>query len=192
MTGMSRLVTGGVVAGVALVGVTGAAWAGGSFDTGHATAATAGTAVVANAVADTATTARPKAHHPARADRFGRAEHGQLTVRRHGADVTLLAQRGTVTAVSAPSTGTGSVTVRSVDGHTQVYAVTAASRVREHGSVEPLASVTVGERVRVVAQEAGTTADVLRLAVRPAAKAKAAAAGASDATGSAAAGSTGV
>ncbi len=152
MTGISKLVTGGIMAGVSLVGVTGAAWATGG-----------GTQAAAPA----------KAHHGAHAGLLARAEHGQLTVRRRGADVTLLAQRGTVTAVSAPGTGTGSVTVRSVDGHTQVYAVTAASRVREHGSVEPLASVTVGERVRVVAQQSGTTADVLRLAVHPAAKAAA-------------------
>ena len=194
-----RLLTGGVAATAGVLGVAGAAQASGDLHTPPAVSAAAAATTTAGATVSGATVsqagstgsgstgvaasaaAREAAHrrtHP-RAGLLGRAEYGQLVVRRHGADVTLAFQRGTVTAVTATAS-TAVVTVRSVDGHAQVYAVTAARRLRAHGVLERPTSLRVGERVSVLAQVAGGRDTVVRLAVRPSARAAApAAAGAS-------------
>jgi len=192
-----RLLTGGVAATAGVLGVAGAGHASGDLPTSPAVsaAAAARTASVPASLADSqagstgsgstgvaaSAAAREAAHrrtHP-RAGLLGRAEYGQLVVRRHGADVTLAFQRGTVTAVTATAS-TAVVTVRSVDGHAQVYAVTAASRLRAHGAIERATSLRVGERVSVLAQVAGGGETVVRLAIRSKTRAAApAAAGAS-------------
>lgn len=77
---------------------------------------------------------------------LARTEHGQLTVRtKHGTEVVDV-QRGTVTAV-----GSTSVTVRSRDGFSARYSVGPKSTIREHKQAAKIASVHVGDRVRVVA-----------------------------------------
>jgi len=199
-----RLLTGGVAATAVVLGVAGAAQASGDLHTppavsaadsttSGATVSQAGSTGSGSTGMAAAAAARRAAHHRShpRAGLLGRAEYGQLVVRRHGADVTLAFQRGTVTAVTATAT-TAVVTVRSVDGHAQVYAVTPASRLREHGVLERPTSLRVGERVSVLAQVAGGRDTVVRLAVRPSARAAAPAAAAPGAAGtSSAASSTG-
>jgi hypothetical protein len=115
-----------------------------------------------------ATSSTAKAAHHRKAGLLGRAEYGQVVVRRHKADVTLDVQRGTLTAVAVTGS-TGTITVRSLDGHTQTYQLTSTSKVRTKGSPIALSTLTTGERVGVLAQVSGSTATVTRLAVRPAA-----------------------
>jgi len=179
-----RLLTGGIVAAAGVVGVAGAAQASGDLHTAptvsaRSTAGAAAAATVFDAAAPGSPTTtgaasgatRKAGHrraHPG-SGLLGHAEYGQFLVRRHSADVTLAVQRGTLTAVIATGTGTATaaVTVRSPGGHAQVYAVTAASKLTAHGVVEPLASLRVGQRVRVLARVAGGRDTVVRLAVHP-------------------------
>ena len=76
-------------------------------------------------------------------------ETGHLTLtkhtRRHG-DVTVLVQRGEVTALSATS-----ISLRSKDGYAHTYVITQRTKVRERGEPVPLDDVKVGERAMVVA-----------------------------------------
>lgn len=90
--------------------------------------------------------AAPASHRTHARKLLARAEHGQLTVRtKHGTEVVDV-QRGTVTAV-----GSTSVTVRSRDGFSARYSVGPKSKIREHRQAAKIASVHVGDRVRVVA-----------------------------------------
>lgn len=121
-----------------------------------------------------ATAAGPhRAGHHHRAELLGRGEYGQVVVRRHGTDVTLDMQRGTLTALDV-SGSTGSITVRSPDGHTQTFQLATTSRIGPRRSPVAPGSLTAGEHVRVLAEVSGSTATVTRMAVRPAAAAPAA------------------
>jgi len=74
---------------------------------------------------------------------------GHLTVtkhtRKHG-DITLLVQRGEVTAVSPTS-----ISLKSKDGYSHSYVITDRTKVREQGEAVDLSDVKVGERAMVVA-----------------------------------------
>lgn len=87
---------------------------------------------------------------------------GHVTVTRHTKKhgvVSLDLQVGRITAASPTS-----VTVRSRSGYTATYAITAATKVRARGAVEPATALQPGDRVLVVA----TTDHVAhRIALRP-------------------------
>lgn len=104
---------------------------------------------------------------------LGRAEHGQLVVRRQHQDVTLDVQRGTLTAVDVTGSTTATISVRSLDGYTRTYEVTGTSKVRSAGSTVAVGTLATGEAVGVLARVSGATATVTRLVIRPAAHAQA-------------------
>lgn len=90
-----RVIGTGVLTAVGLVAtIGGVSYAAGS----HGSTAAATTA---------AATAAKKADHR-RSGLLGRAEYGQVVVRRHGHDVTLDVQRGVLTAVDVTGSATGS------------------------------------------------------------------------------------
>jgi hypothetical protein len=74
---------------------------------------------------------------------------GHVTVTRHTpkhGTVTVLVQRGTVTALSATS-----ITLRSKDGYAHSYAITPKTKVREQRQDVKLSDLKAGERAMVVA-----------------------------------------
>jgi len=88
-----------------------------------------------------------------------RALHGEHTVKGpDGTFVTLLTQRGEVTAVDADS-----VTLKSEDGYTREYAVTAETTVRKGREPAKVTDLAVGDRAAVVAVKDGDTATARRL-----------------------------
>lgn len=90
---------------------------------------------------------------------LSRLEHGEVTVQTRAGDRTLDLQRGTVTAVSPTS-----ISVRSHDGFTAAYDVTAKTRVRTRGALTTIAKVHTGDIVLVV----GTSGKALRVLDRAA------------------------
>ena len=94
------------------------------------------------------TPAAPARHHahPRARNLLRRVEHGQFTVRTKQGTEVVDVQRGAVTAVGATS-----VTVRSQDGFSAHYSVGPAAKVREDGKPSAIASVHVGDHVRVLA-----------------------------------------
>lgn len=93
-----------------------------------------------------------------------RTLHGELVVRgKDDKPVTVLVQRGSVTAVSATS-----VTLRSTDGFVGSYTVGSTSQVRVDGKKAALSGVRAGQDAWVTASRDGSTATVRLLVVRPA------------------------
>jgi Domain of unknown function (DUF5666) len=85
--------------------------------------------------------------------------HGEFVVTgKHGKPVTLAVQRGVVTAVSAES-----ITLKSDDGFTATYAVTADTKIRNHGG-KKVSDLKLGDRVGVLAEKSdeNTTARLIR------------------------------
>jgi hypothetical protein len=82
--------------------------------------------------------------------RFGSIEHGQVTVRKNGADETIDIQHGTVSAVSSTS-----ITVKSTDGFTDTYAVSSDTIVDAESA--GIGSVKTGDNVYVSATTSGST-----------------------------------
>jgi hypothetical protein len=80
---------------------------------------------------------------------LGRLEHGELTLRGRSGDVTVDIQRGTVSAVSAVSPTT--ITVTSPDNFKQTYDVTATTKVRAGKALAGISSVHDGDKVLLVA-----------------------------------------
>lgn len=191
MTHTKRRLTGGIVATVGMLGIAGAAFADGGFGTAHTAAATTASSAV-DVSATSPAAAGTKAHHKhPRLALAARAEYGQLVVRRHGADVTVVVQRGTLTSITATGTGTATVVVTSVDGHAQTYSITTTSKLRTKGKAVAESALKPGEKVGVLAEISGGHADVVRLGVHPA-RAAAAGAAKSGANGAALSSSTGV
>lgn len=75
-----------------------------------------------------------------------RVLHGEFVVTAKGGSRVVDVQRGTVTTVS-----TASVSLKSSDGFTGTYAVSATVRVRKSGAKADIAAVKVGDAVVVVA-----------------------------------------
>ncbi len=96
----------------------------------------------------------------------GPALHGEVIVpNSDGTFTTLVVQRGEVTAVSATS-----ITVKSADGFTQEYAVTADSKIRVAGGGGAIGDVKVGDAVGVRATKSGSTVTVDNLVAGDAAR----------------------
>jgi hypothetical protein len=89
---------------------------------------------------------------------MGRIEHGEFTVGGAKKHRVLDVQRGTVTQVSA-----NVVTVRSPDGYTDTYPVTATTKVRKDRKPATIAQVAKGDRVHVLAAKNGSTATAKRI-----------------------------
>ncbi len=145
-------VAGGVVLATAAIG--GVAYAEGATPAPSASSAPSSVAASAATAASPTTGAAPaKVKRPARARLHRLAEralHGQFTVERKGVPVVIDAQRGNVTAVS-PS----SITVRSKDGFTTSYVLTAHTRIRSGGKHATVTALAGGERVAVVGPDDG-------------------------------------
>ncbi len=96
----------------------------------------------------------------------GPALHGEVIVpNSDGTFTTVLVQRGEVTAVSATS-----ITVKSADGFTQEYAVTADSKIRVAGGGGAIGDVKAGDAVGVRATKSGSTVTVDNLVAGDAAR----------------------
>jgi hypothetical protein len=106
-----------------------------------------GGVAIASGTTTPAATPTTAAAHPHRAPGLlRRAEHGEVTVRTKKGDQVVNVQRGQVTAVSSTS-----VTVRSKDGFSAVYAVNGTSKVRSKKKQADIGAVHNGDRVLVVA-----------------------------------------
>lgn len=75
-----------------------------------------------------------------------RALHGELVLGGKQRTVTADVQRGAVTAVSSTS-----LTMRSLDGFSQTYAITPQTKVRSMGKQLSIGDVKTGERAFVIA-----------------------------------------
>lgn len=86
---------------------------------------------------------------------------GHLVVTRHTphhGTVTVLVQRGEVTALSPTS-----ITLRSKDGFAHSYVITAKTKVRDKGQLVSLSDLTLGERAMVVALRTPNGDDARRI-----------------------------
>jgi hypothetical protein len=99
----------------------------------------------------------PGGHHgPGMGGPGGPAVHGELVVETEdGVYATVLVQQGDVTAVSATS-----ITVKSADGFSKTYAVSADSEIHVDGADAAIGDVKVGDTVGVRATVSGSTATV--------------------------------
>lgn len=99
-----------------------------------------------------------------RAQRRELGQSGHVTISRdtkkHGT-VTVLVQAGDVTAVSPTS-----VTLRSKDGYTHSYTLTAQTKVREKGAKVALSAVKVGQKALAVALQTKDGDNARRLVLR--------------------------
>jgi hypothetical protein len=155
-----RSVLGVVTAGALTLGTVGgvayAVWPSASAATPTASLTSLPTAVLSASGLSTGTGARLGL----RARLLGRLVDGRLVIRgRDGRLVTVVLQRGTVTAVDLT---THTVTVHSIDGHTATYLIGVNSRIREDRTRTTLSAVHVGDRV-LVAAVAGSPPRVLLL-----------------------------
>lgn len=93
-----------------------------------------------------------KAHHEGLLGRLGkRALHGEFVAEgKDGTYVTVDGQRGAVTQVSSTR-----ITVKSADGFTATYVVTAGTKVRIDGNPGKIGDVKVGDVALVLATKAG-------------------------------------
>jgi hypothetical protein len=178
MNGPRRTVTrvvGWVVAGVlavAAASAVGVAFAGSSGTGGTGEAAGAGlfAAVTDSPSASPSSGApdRPKPGRPGHGGLFGHGRlgagvgqnvlHGEFVVKdKDGKVTTMVAQHGSVTAVSATS-----ISLKSDDGFTGTYAVNNDTRVRVGGGPGAITGVKTGNEAWVIATKGGTsTAKIL-------------------------------
>jgi hypothetical protein len=88
---------------------------------------------------------------------IGDALHGTVTVEKQGGGYqTLDGQRGAVTAVSKDS-----ITVKSVDGFSETYVVTADTLV--NAKRDGIASIIKGDEVAIIATAEGSTSTAVRI-----------------------------
>lgn len=94
--------------------------------------------------------------------RLGKAVHGEAVVRgKDGTYLTVYTQRGEVTAVSATS-----ITLKSTDGFTSTYALTAETKVVKNRDGAKITDVRVGDLAGVVAVKSGDGKDARGIVVR--------------------------
>jgi len=86
-----------------------------------------------------------------------RALHGEVTLAGEEHRVVVF-QRGPVEKVSDTS-----VTVKSADGYTATYVISADTTVRKNGDKATIADLKAGDRVLVVANKDGSTLKALRI-----------------------------
>lgn len=91
-----------------------------------------------------------------------RGLHGEFVVRRGAEFVTVLTQKGTVSAADAAS-----LTVKSADGFSRTYALDAKTKVK-HRKSDSTAAPKAGDTVIVVAEGKGDAVRAKRVVIRPA------------------------
>jgi hypothetical protein len=168
---MKSLAIKGILGAAAVAGAVGVAQVGSSASSGPGFSAAARPQAVAQTAANgqanaelnaelsgkVATKAPSKAPTKAPTKARGilrRVEHGQFTVATKQGDKTYDIQLGQVSSVDATT-----ITVTSHDGFVETYAVTASTKVRFGTRPSSIASVQVGDRVRVL----GSGGDALRV-----------------------------
>ena len=176
MRGSARLLVGVVLTGtVALLGLTGCGRLGassGSTDTTEVTwdgqaleAIGYATEDVAPPAADPQPAASPgqpgqRVRHPRLRYAFRNTLHAEAVVKTEEGTKTVVAQRGSVTAVDATS-----VTVKSSDGFTLTWKIGTSSRVIVNRAKADLSAITVGTEVGVAGAKDGDTPTVRLLVV---------------------------
>jgi hypothetical protein len=90
-----------------------------------------------------------------------RALHGEVTVGGEKGTRVIDFQRGSVQSVSSTA-----ITLKSTDGFTATYVVTADTNVRKNGAAATIGAIEKGDTVRVVALKSGST-DTARLVAEP-------------------------
>lgn len=154
--------TAAIVAAWATVGVVGAAALTGVAMAADSSPAPSSISTSATAGAGSAAGARAKA---GALRKFGkRVLHGELTVQGKDGVKTVDTQLGVITAVSSSS-----LDVKSSDGYTQTWTLTAETKVRADKKAGTSADLTVGETVRLLGPKSGTAANVRLAVVVPAA-----------------------
>jgi len=137
------------VIGIGIAG--GAAWAA-STNTAAPTKGVAATADAATTPSPSAPSAQDKADRRARLGahgplgRWDRVQHGEAVVKTKDGYRTVVFQRGTITAVSGSS-----LTVRSADGYTGAFPLSADTRVRLDRAKSEIGALKVGQSVGVAA-----------------------------------------
>lgn len=86
--------------------------------------------------------------------------HGEFVTKAKTGYATFDTQRGSITAVSATS-----ISLKSADGFTATYAVTADAKVRKNGAGATITEVKTGDLARVVASKNGSTLTVKGLVI---------------------------
>jgi hypothetical protein len=105
-----------------------------------------------------------RGHGPGDGRFLGRVMHGEVVVENKDGDaVTVAIQNGEVTAVDADS-----VTVKSADGFTKTWKLTADTKVREGREDAAIADISVGDTVHVGSGDTGSTDTAARVGIRPA------------------------
>jgi hypothetical protein len=174
MRGSARLVVGVVLTGaVALLGLTGCARLGaGSSDTTDVTWDGQALQAIGYATEDVALTSaddpQPSAgpaagnrvRHPRLRYAFRNTLHAEAVVKTEEGTKTVVAQRGTVTAVDATS-----VTVKSSDGFTLTWKIGDQSKVIVNRAKADLSAIAVGNEVGVAGAKDGDTPTVRLLVV---------------------------
>jgi hypothetical protein len=116
-------------------------------------------------------TASPQTTQPGEADRWrvrkkrplallARALHGEVTMAGEEHRVVVF-QRGPIEKVSDTS-----LTVKSADGYTATYVVSAETTVRKKAGKATVADLEAGDRVLVVATKDGSTLNAVRIRVK--------------------------
>lgn len=86
--------------------------------------------------------------------------HGEFVTKAKTGYATFDTQQGSITAVSATS-----VSLKSADGFTATYAVTADAKVRKNGAGATITEVKTGDVARVVASKNGSALTVKGLVI---------------------------
>ena len=96
-----------------------------------------------------------------RAERLGRALHGEFVVQTPNGYKTIDLQRGQVTAVNSTS-----ITVKSVDGFERTYVVNGQTKIGKDRQQISIGDVQVGNEVGVMAEKSGSNYDARFIRVR--------------------------
>ena len=156
--------TAAIVAAWATVGVVGAAALTGVAMAADPSPATSSTSSSAGAAAGAGSASGARAKAGALRKLGKRVLHGEFTVQGKDGVKTVDTQLGAITAVSSTS-----LDVRSSDGYTQTWALTADTKVRADKKAGTSADLTVGETVRLLGPKTGGAATVRLAVVVPAA-----------------------
>jgi hypothetical protein len=159
-----------IVAGVSTVALAGGIGAGIAYADPSSPSPTP-TQVPSASASPTASASPKPTAHPRNPDQWGprkRRPHGLLARALHG-EVTLAGeehrvvafQRGSVEKVSDTS-----LTVKSPDGYTATYVVSAETKVRKKADKVTIGDLKVGDRVFVVADKDGSTLKAVRIRVK--------------------------
>lgn len=158
--------TAAIVAAWATVGVVGAAALTGVAMAADSSPAPSSTSTSARATAGAGSADGARAKAGALRKLGKRVLHGEFTVQGKDGAKTVDTQLGVITAVSPTS-----LDVKSSDGYTQTWTLTADTKVRADKKAGTSADLTVGGTVRLLGPKSGGAASVRLAVVVPAATA---------------------